>query len=128
MKVYKTTEYDQFKTITGNRNLNKTHLTRLTNSIISKNMMEVNPVIVNEEMEVIDGQHRLEVAKQNNLPVYYTKVNSHSSLREVQLLNANLKGWTLQDYMNSYISLGNRDYKILQDFIDRYEIPTMIAF
>ena len=127
MKIDKTNNYDQFSLILGNRQLNPTHLKHLEASILKKNMLDVNPIIVNDDNEIVDGQHRLEVARRNNLTIYYARVNSNSSLPEVQLLNANLRNWTMQDYLNSYIELGNDDYVKLKEFCDFYQLPISVS-
>ncbi len=127
MQINKTTDYKKFGTINGNRNINQTHLKHLAASILQHNMLEANPIIVNSKMEVIDGQHRLEVARSNNLPIYYTTLPNGVNLVEVQLLNANLKAWSMNDYLESYIALGNHDYQILKDFCEMYQLPISIS-
>ncbi len=115
MELQSTKTYGIFKTIKGNRPLNQGHLRRLTAVIVGNNLLKHNPIIVNSQMEVIDGQHRLEVAKNNNLEIFYL-VSENSDLREVQMLNANTKPWSMQDYMESYIAQGKKDYQILKDY------------
>ena len=63
MDVIETTDYDIFKGIVGNRKVEKKHVEMLTGAIDRNNLLNVRPIIVNEEMMVIDGQHRLEAAK-----------------------------------------------------------------
>jgi hypothetical protein len=123
MKIEKTTNYGLFKVVKGNRQLNKGHLNNLSVSIMQNNLLEFNPIIVNKKMEVIDGQHRLEVAKRNGLPIYYV-VSEKSNISDVQVLNAAQKTWTMQDYIDSFIAKGNQNYEILDLFIKTYELPT----
>lgn len=127
MQIQKTTDYGRFSRIVGNREYNPTHLKHLASSILKRNMLEANPIIVNEKLEVIDGQHRLKVAEENNLPIYYITIPNGVNLAEVQLLNANLRTWNMYDYLESYIALGNHDYQILKDFCDLYQLPISIA-
>jgi ParB-like chromosome segregation protein Spo0J len=63
-----------FKHIKGNRIPNLKHVRRLVDSI-KKYGMKCNPILVNEQMEVIDGQHRLLAAKETNSFVYYIIIN-----------------------------------------------------
>lgn len=121
LNIQKTKDYDQFKQITGNRPTNRNHLVRLTAAIIANNRLEQNPIIVNENLEVIDGQHRLLVAKNNNLEIYYT-IASNADLREVQMLNAVIKPWSLTDYLSSYIAVGNTDYLELKEFMSQNDL------
>jgi hypothetical protein len=127
MKLNKTRDYDKFQFINGNRNLNLTHLKHLENAILSENLLAANPIIVTKNWEIIDGQHRLTVAKNNNLDIYYLEVEGQSSLQQIQMLNANQKNWSMEDYINSNIALGNEDYKILKDFMEMYNFPVSIA-
>ena len=49
-----------------------------------------NPIVVNEKMEIIDGQGRFEVCKEKGLPIYYNIVNIHEYGYD-QLDNRNLR-------------------------------------
>lgn len=122
MRVYNTTDYDQFKTLKGNRYIDPNNYKKLLKAIEQKNLLEINPIIVNEKFEVIDGQHRLEIAKTLNLPVYYY-VASKTSYDEVITLNNVSKRWNLFDFANLYAKLGNKYYKFLVDLNQEYQIP-----
>lgn len=121
-----TTDYDIFGAIVGNRQIYQPHLRRLISSIENKNMLQQNPIIVNERMEIIDGQHRLLAAKALNLPIYYSVVE-HADLHEIQMLNANNRPWLPADYLESYIKLGKQSYITLKEFADEYRISLSIA-
>lgn len=127
MQLYKTTNYDKFSHISANRQLNSTHLKHLTASIAKINLLSANPIIVTEDFKIIDGQHRFEVARKNNLPLYYVMVDRVHDLQEVHLLNANNRSWSMQDYLNSYIELGLEDYKVLKEFCDMYSLPISLS-
>lgn len=94
-----TTNYDQFKQITSNREVNPKHVKKLAKAIHAKNLLHVNPIIVNKDNEVIDGQHRLEAARILKVPVYYV-VDDSITKQDISTLNANAKNWTLMDYIN----------------------------
>lgn len=120
-KIEQTTDYSKFKTIRGNRGINRKYLTRLAESIQEKNLLPQNPIIVSEDMRVIDGQHRLKVAEILSIPIYYTVVDQ-GTLLDVQRLNSNVRQWTLMDFLDSYIAIGKEDYKTLKDFSDKYGV------
>lgn len=98
----------------------------MASSIAAKNLLAENPIIVNEDMEVIDGQHRLEAAKASGLPIYYIVAHG-ATIKEVQKLNANQRMWSLYDYTNSYAALGNKEYKVLQEFCHDWSLPVTTA-
>ena len=116
-KVYKTSDLSIFKSLDGNRDVIQSHLKRLSASM-SKNRL-FSPIIVNEKYEVIDGQHRLMSAKINNTEIEYIIVNGYG-LKEVQILNANSKNWSSDDYMNGYCDLNNINYIKYRDFKNKY--------
>lgn len=121
-EIQKTNTYSEFKLIKGNRSLNDAHLKNLIRSISRNNMLPSNPIIVNEKMEVIDGQHRLDAGRNLGLPVYYV-IRQGAKLGDVQILNTATRKWQVSDYLESYCELGNKSYEILADFIARYEFP-----
>ena len=67
-KVYQTNDLTICKEIGGNRVPNPQHVKRLCSSI-KENGMLCNPILVNEKMQVIDGQHRLLASKEANSSV-----------------------------------------------------------
>jgi hypothetical protein len=76
--------------------------------------IKYNPILVNEKLEVIDGQHRLEAIKQLGLDVYYVKVDG-LKLNDVQLLNSVSKNWQPLDYAKAFATLGNVNYEYYLD-------------
>jgi uncharacterized protein YutD len=76
----------------------------------------INPIMVNENLEIIDGQHRFTASKELGLPIYYI-VEQGGRLEDVQVLNTNTKNWTLSDYIDSYCNLGNENYLKIKEFI-----------
>lgn len=118
-KVYKTNDLSIFKSIDGNRVPNLQHIKRLSQSI-SVYGMKCNPILVNEQMEVIDGQHRLAAAKEAKSFVYFIIVNGYD-LKEVHTLNLNQKNWTKKDFMDGYANMGIESYIKLKKFVEKNE-------
>jgi hypothetical protein len=79
----------------------------------------MSPIQVNEKMEVLDGQHRLAACTELGLPVHYF-VSKGGNLRTVQVLNSNSKDWKIEDYMESYIEQGIKDYQTYKEFYQSY--------
>lgn len=128
IKIEKTTNYGKFKSIRGNREINRVHLNKLCNSILENNLLEANPIIVNEKFQVLDGQHRLLAAEKLGLPIYYVLTpNGAGSIAEVQMLNSNLRVWSMLNYLNSYVARGNSDYVELQNFTNNTGLSLGIA-
>lgn len=127
--VYKTDDLSIFGNVEGNRILNLKHVKRICDSI-SVYGMKCNPILVNENMKVIDGQHRLQAAKDTNTFIYYIIVNGYN-LNEVHTLNLNQKNWSKKDFMNGYAKKGILPYMKLQKFQksnDDFTLSVCIAF
>lgn len=122
-----TRDYSQFKTITGNRGVQKAHVKKLMTAIEQDpETIKFNPIIVNENMEVIDGQHRLEALKElarNGVdqPAYYI-VAPGRTLEDVQAINSGRKAWSPLDYAYSYVERGNRNYQRYLDLRKEFGI------
>jgi len=116
-KVHKTSDLTIFKQLKGNRPPNPKHIARLANSIKENGILQ-NPIIVNENLEVIDGQHRLMASKKAFSSIYYIIVKGYS-LREVQVLNVNQKNWTKRDFMEGYADMGILPYVMLREFTQK---------
>lgn len=125
-QIKTTKDYKLFKRVWHNRKLDPSHLKNLTASIAKKNLLAYTPIIVNKFMEVIDGQHRLEVAKTSNLDIYYM-VADDIATGDILLLNANEKPWGMQDFLVSWINQGKKDYAALKVFAEHYEIPLTVS-
>lgn len=115
-----TSEYDVFKRMSGNRTVSETHVKNLMNAMLKHDLMV--PILVNQDFEVIDGQHRLEARKRLGLPVpYYWQKDL--GLIDVQTLNSSQKGWVNDDFMRAYIELGNQHYVQYEWFRRRFGLP-----
>ena len=124
IEVHTTRNYSIFKTLGGNRDVNHLHLSRLKDSMGKNHLITI--IMVNENMEIIDGQHRFTISKELNLPINYIIVDGYG-LNEVQVLNANMKNWTPNDYTNGYCDLGYKDYIVFRDFINDYGFSHQVS-
>ena len=119
--VRTTKDYSKFKMIRGNRGLNRLHLERLEKSITKRYLF--TPIIVNENFEIIDGQHRFEVVKKLGFNINYIQIKNYG-LYEVQILNSYAKNWNLTDIIDGYCNLGNQNYMIFKSFQNKYNLGT----
>ena len=103
-----TDEYDAFQRLEGNRKVLQERVNLIKQSIGQVGYVS-NPIIVNEKMEVIDGQGRLEALKQLHLPVEY-RVIEGLTVRECQAINRKTKRWTITDFVDCFAELGNVNY------------------
>lgn len=115
--VHTTTDYSLFKPIGGNRNKNLFHINRLKNSMAQNYLFTA--IIVNENYQIIDGQHRFEVIKELKLPLHYIICTGYG-LNEVHILNQNSKNWSTDDYLEGYCDLGYKEYLLYKNFKNEY--------
>ena len=67
--VYETSEYEDFKFLEENRDISNNHVDRLAESITAGYTFP--PLIVDEGMNVVDGQHRLKAHQKTGKPVQF---------------------------------------------------------
>lgn len=127
VKIEKTKDYKQFKIMKGNRIVSRAHVKKLIKSIAEHDMLSQNPIIVNTNGEIVDGQHRLLAAENLGVDIYYVQVDP-SSLHDVITLNNYSKKWSSRDYIDAYIALGYPSYKQLVKFMEDEDISLEIAF
>lgn len=120
-RIYKTKEYHKFKLIGGNREVKDSHLKPLMKSVADNNLLEFNPILVNEDFEVIDGQHRLRAAEILGIPVYYITLVG-GRIPEVVTFNTNTRNWSLEDFLELNIKRGNEHYIKLKEYCDKYKL------
>lgn len=108
--ILSTNDYSAFKTVEGNRTIRPAHVKKLKEAVAADpESIRYNPILVNERMEVIDGQHRLQAIEDLALPVYYIAV-PQLGIKDVQKLNSVAKQWQPVDYAQAFSRLGNKNY------------------
>lgn len=116
-----TTDYSRFKFRKDNREIIPGNLRQIEKSILSQNLLPAKPILVNQDFEVIDGQHRLLVAKKLKLPIYFVV---SSDLHDSTLIDLNRaqRQWTMQNYMDFHVANGNEEYIKLKKFWEFSEL------
>lgn len=127
-EIQSSTDYLKFQKIEGNRPLSKSHINSLSESIRSKNLLHLRPIIVDENFYILDGQHRLEAAKLCEVPIYYIVCDSEK-FKEITRLNQNQKNWKLHDFLKFYaVNFKNPMYQDLLTFMEERGISAETAF
>ncbi len=121
-EIQRTKNYSIFKKKQENRPLDPLNLKKLIASLRVRNLMNFHPVLVNRNMEVIDGQHRIEAAKQLGLEVFYV-IDEEATDEDMILINTTFKKWDLNDFLNYYIAKGNLEYLKLKEYADSKGLP-----
>lgn len=126
--VYVTTNYDIFNFSKFNRNV------FLTPEFLKQAEIGfISPIIVNENMTVIDGQHRLSACQQLGLPVEYV-IKEGLNEDDIVRMNTVQRPWKLINYIEAYANEGKEEYiKLLnlistKDYYQSVAIISQIAF
>lgn len=117
--IYSSTDYSSFQKLNGNRSVLDQRKNMIMASIMERGWIR-NPVVVNEKMEIIDGQGRFEALKELGLPVEYV-VAKGATISDCIALNIKQKNWSAEDYIKCYADMGNNDYAVLYSLMGKYQ-------
>lgn len=116
--VHVTKDYNIFKRLVGNRDIPESRISKIVESIQTIGWVR-NPIIVNEKMEVIDGQGRLTALQRLKMPVEYI-IAEGAGNKECIYMNMNMVNWKLPDFIKSYAEQGNENYQRLLSLMEKY--------
>lgn len=123
-KVYETTDYEKFSFVIGNRAV-KTKGMKWSNLLDSiKAHGQLEPALVNEKFEVINGQHRLMCCKELEIPFRYTIGKFNASGELIGEANRSNK-WGMREYINFYANQTDAraiNYKYLEALRSEFHI------
>jgi len=124
-----TTDYSQFSMMDQNRDvdMDNRRVKNLAKSMQQYGWLDAFPMMVKKiggKMIVIDGQHRLAVAREYGIPAKYVIENKDI---DVAQLNDTSHAWTVDDFVKRYAKEGVADYVSLIAFSDHYGISVNMA-
>lgn len=126
-RVEETRDYSQFSFLGANRDYNRGHVEKLKKAFEEVgNLTQVQPILVNEHMQIIDGQHRFVACSELGLPVFYTKQEG-LGIREALSMNILHRKWGTDDYLKSYIDSGRSEYVKFKELVDDFGFSNSIT-
>ncbi len=126
MLLQETKDYDVFKNIDYNRDLKEGNLKKLQKSITIANRLKSKPILIDEDFRVIDGKHRLEVARRMGIPIWY-QIHEGGEPDDIILFNNAVKSWSIPDHLNYYSKRGFEQYVELDKFIKKNKVDVNVA-
>ena len=109
-EIYSESDYSKFKRLSDNRDVLSRRLTKLIASISEKYIL--NPIVVNENMEIIDGQGRFEALKALGLPIIYV-IAKNADSNDCRRMNKYNTTWSTLDFARSYAKAQKKSYQLL---------------
>ena len=120
-KVVSTFKYEMFQFIEGNRDID--HEDRIEKSIRQSGLL-IQPILVNQQMQIIEGQNRYQACRNLGLPIYYV-VQDDIGLDEVKSLNSASKNWTTKNYIHSFAAGDKKiDYIYMEQLFKQFPWAT----
>ena len=120
-KVMSTFRYELFQFIEGNRDID--HEDRIEKSIRQSGLL-IQPILVNQQMQIIEGQNRYQACRNLGLPIYYV-VQDDIGLDEVKSLNSASKNWTTKNYIHSFAAGDKKiDYIYMEQLFKQFPWAT----
>ena len=106
-----TKNYDKFNFVLENRDINNANLKKIESSILEIGIQI--PIIVNQNYEIIEGQHRFIALRKNKMVVPYV-MSKNASEKIIAKLQES-KRWTAEDFCRRLSVKGDVDCKIALD-------------
>ena len=126
--VLRPENFDLFPS-TANRlgeGIGKNHITALKHSMNESGFLQSQPIIVDENMNIIDGHHRFVCAKELGIPLYY-KVVEGAKLYDYAKATSVVKKWSSADWAEDHASTGDQDYIKLKGLVTQFNLRLTTA-
>ena len=121
--VFGTMQYAKFSLIPGNRDISDSHINTLVEKIKNgENFLVYSPIMVDEQMRVLDGQHRLLAAKRAGVHIWYNIVKGSVNLDTIARINESQRKWQPSNFVHMYATLGNVHYKAFEQFYRGFKL------
>lgn len=133
--ISKSSNYEKFKMIDWNRDINKPSVAKLVEENMIKFQLHKFPIIVTDKLKIIDGQHRFEASKQLGCPIYYIVANDmDESIYSVNSVNKVGKKHSRGDKLEMMYKAGDKGaetvykvYNLYQGVFDKTTVLTVLC-
>jgi len=110
-----------------NRDIDDGDVKRLAESI--KNEGQLQPIVLNEKWEIIEGQHRVHACQLLDIPILYV-ISVGATIKQTIVMNNNQKSWRNKDYLKCFSHKNHKnsaEYKKIGAFIDEYGLNFSVS-
>lgn len=122
-KLMSTKNYDLFSYDKENRPLELDKRSKLRRSLRIHGFIAAYPlhvVVKRSRLFIRDGQHRLAIARELGISVFYVICDDAADIAE---LNDTQQKWKINEYAGRYAAAGNQNYVEVIEFSARHAIP-----
>ena len=116
--MLQTHDYSLFQFADYNRKINKNKVIKIANDI--KQNGQINPVIIDKDNVIIDGQHRVKACISLEIPILYDYTEIKANPNLVKSINQNQSNWLFNDFLEVEIYKHNLNYIIYKEFREKY--------
>lgn len=116
-----TRDYSKFKFHPANRPISNQAVNNLMMSIRDYGFIQGRDILVNGEFMIIDGQHRFVALKNLGQPIRYQVVQG-DAIQTAVVLNANQRGWSVWNYIESYAERNMDCYRKMVKFEEKHKM------
>lgn len=110
--IYETDDYSLFSELDNNREVTRSRVEKLIASLTEKEIL--NPIVVNEKLEIVDGQGRFEALKTLGRSIKFL-ISPGATIEDCRRMNQYNTKWTSLDFAISFAKSGNENYiRLLQ--------------
>lgn len=118
--IAQTRDYDRFNYLATNREVDGTNKRNLMASMeLFPELIPFQPILVNENWFILDGQHRFEDLRDAGAPITYIMAPG-LGVAHARQVNITGKKWVPADYARSYAKEGREDYQIYLNMRKEY--------
>ena len=117
----------KFNFLEDNRDITQAKVDSLVESIRRKG--QLIPIIVNENFDVIEGQHRVKACEKLGLPVSYV-ISIGATSKDIADINNSQSGWKSKDYLKHFSHKNHSnyaEYRKMKNFFEEYKLPFTVG-
>jgi hypothetical protein len=118
-EILETSELSIFTFFPENREIDPSKLKSIRKRMIDHGWEKGSYLLVNEKYQVIDGQHRLTVARELNIPVQFIIVQG-GTMTTVCERNSGNHNWNIINHLDTYVKRGYNHYIKLDLFMKNF--------
>lgn len=118
-EILETSDLSIFKFRVDNRSIKQGALRKIRKRMKDHGWEKGSYVLVNEKFEVIDGQHRLIVARELGVSVQYI-IERGAGFQMIKDRNTANNNWNIIDHLDGFVKTGNVHYVVLDRYMKNF--------